>query len=478
PTTGRFISLDPLFEATSPQELNGYSYAGDDPVNQADPTGLCPADLCGVGYPIGGTGTSPSNPTRYVNTGPVDPGDSSAGYCHYGSCGRTHYNSGGTAHTSSGTTATKSCGANRMCEDEPALYNAVSAAAARETLSQTLHDYENVAMFAGGVFALVPAGAACVEAAVVIGPECAGAGTAAANSVNSMFNGGANEGVDPVEDPAACSCWCSFDPHTRVLMSGGKTKPIGKIKAGDRVEAADPKTGKHQGPRTVQHVWINHDHDLLDVTIRVQDGSKATLHTTANHPFWDDTTHTWTPAGKLHRGDALNTPTDHHVYVVAARPTPGTASRWNLTVQQLHTYYVVARDTPVLVHNEGCGPVAYGSTDLSQAAIDFRKVNRIGSGQNIAVYRVKLPDGSIEDLPFANNVRGAHSEANADAALDKLGVTPDNVLEIYSERNFCITAGHECAARVAKFTNATLSWSFENGDNAGLAILNHVYGGR
>ncbi|MEU9446442.1 RHS repeat-associated core domain-containing protein [Streptomyces sp. NPDC048304] len=123
PTTGRFISLDPLFEATSPQELNGYSYAGDDPVNQADPTGLCPADLCGIGYPIGGTGTSPSNPTRYVNTGPVDPGDSSAGYCHYGSCGRTHYNSGGTAHTSSGSTATKSCGANRMCEEEPGVSN-------------------------------------------------------------------------------------------------------------------------------------------------------------------------------------------------------------------------------------------------------------------------------------------------------------------------------------------------------------------
>ncbi|QMU70625.1 RHS repeat domain-containing protein [Streptacidiphilus sp. P02-A3a] len=39
PTTGRFISLDPLFEATSLQQLNGYSYAEDDPINQSDPTG-------------------------------------------------------------------------------------------------------------------------------------------------------------------------------------------------------------------------------------------------------------------------------------------------------------------------------------------------------------------------------------------------------------------------------------------------------
>ncbi|MEU9447069.1 nucleotidyltransferase domain-containing protein [Streptomyces sp. NPDC048304] len=58
-------------------------------------------------------------------------------------------------------------------------------------------------MFIGGVFALVPAGAACVEAAVVIGPECAGVGTAAANSVNSMFNGGADDGVEDTGAPGS-----------------------------------------------------------------------------------------------------------------------------------------------------------------------------------------------------------------------------------------------------------------------------------
>ncbi|MEY9840193.1 RHS repeat-associated protein [Streptacidiphilus sp. EB103A] len=39
-TTGRFISLDPVFEATSAQQLNGYTYSADDPINQADPSGL------------------------------------------------------------------------------------------------------------------------------------------------------------------------------------------------------------------------------------------------------------------------------------------------------------------------------------------------------------------------------------------------------------------------------------------------------
>ncbi|MFI7503228.1 RHS repeat-associated core domain-containing protein [Streptomyces sp. NPDC049687] len=39
PVLGRFVSLDPLFEATSPHELNGLSYADDDPVTNSDPTG-------------------------------------------------------------------------------------------------------------------------------------------------------------------------------------------------------------------------------------------------------------------------------------------------------------------------------------------------------------------------------------------------------------------------------------------------------
>ncbi|MFB7333853.1 polymorphic toxin-type HINT domain-containing protein [Streptomyces adustus] len=149
---------------------------------------------------------------------------------------------------------------------------------------------------------------------------------------------------------------CSFSPSTSVLMAGGKTKASGKIKTGDKVESADPRTGKHKGARTVQHIWINHDKDLLDVTVRDENGHQTTLHTTANHPFWDDTSHSWKPAGELRRGDALNTADDGHAYVVGTRVTAGAADRWNLTVRELHTYYVLAGTTPVLVHNTD-GPI-------------------------------------------------------------------------------------------------------------------------
>ncbi|WP_432068836.1 hypothetical protein [Streptomyces sp. C10-9-1] len=70
------------------------------------------------------------------------------------------------------------------------------------------------------------------------------------------------------------------------------------------------------------------DRDLLDLTVRTKGGKTATLHTTSNHPFWNDTTHTWVAAGELHRGDILNTATNGHAYVVTTRITPGAANRW------------------------------------------------------------------------------------------------------------------------------------------------------
>ena len=42
PTLGRFLSVDPILDPADPQSLNGYAYAGNDPVNSSDPTGLMP----------------------------------------------------------------------------------------------------------------------------------------------------------------------------------------------------------------------------------------------------------------------------------------------------------------------------------------------------------------------------------------------------------------------------------------------------
>jgi RHS repeat-associated protein len=57
PTTGRFISVDPLFNASDSQSLNGYAYAENNPTTLSDPAGQCPVDLCGGGEGKGGSTT-------------------------------------------------------------------------------------------------------------------------------------------------------------------------------------------------------------------------------------------------------------------------------------------------------------------------------------------------------------------------------------------------------------------------------------
>jgi hypothetical protein len=156
------------------------------------------------------------------------------------------------------------------------------------------------------------------------------------------------------EDAAAgAKRMCSFAPTTPVLMAGGKTKQIGKIKVGDHVEAADPDTGKHKGSRTVLATIVNHDNDLVDLTIETAPGHTEVIHTTSRHPFWDDTLHSWTPAGNLKTGHLLETATNSHVRITTVDALKGAADMYNLTVEQLHTYYVLAGETPVLVHNAG-----------------------------------------------------------------------------------------------------------------------------
>ncbi|MET9512046.1 RHS repeat-associated core domain-containing protein [Streptomyces flavidovirens] len=46
PTTGQFISVDPLLLSDQAQSLNGYAYGNNNPVTNADPTGLCAEPDC------------------------------------------------------------------------------------------------------------------------------------------------------------------------------------------------------------------------------------------------------------------------------------------------------------------------------------------------------------------------------------------------------------------------------------------------
>jgi hypothetical protein len=210
-----------------------------------------------------------------------------------------------------------------------------------------------------GIDAAVTAGEAIDEFAAA-GDELAAGGETAA------------EGDTAANDAARCALGGqSFTATTRVLLANGTSKPIDQIHPGDKVKTTDPATGR-TSDQTVTHVWINHDTDLLDITVRVG-GVTSVIHATAHHPIWDDTHHTWTDANQLAPGARLHTNNGTTASVVATTVVPGSGDMWDLTVTNTHdfyvlssttgslahTYYVVAGGVPILVHNIntpiGCG---------------------------------------------------------------------------------------------------------------------------
>jgi len=166
----------------------------------------------------------------------------------------------------------------------------------------------------------------------------------------------AGKGAD---EPAGAGCKHSFDPATPVLMGDGSSKPIKDVKLGDRVTSTDPATGK----TTTEPVVLlhdNHDTDLADVTVRAADGTRDTLHTTWHHPFWNATRGTWTDAAALTPGTRLHADDGRTETVEAVLLRTGRHEMRDLTVAVLHTYYVIAAGTPVLVHNVNAGSCPIG----------------------------------------------------------------------------------------------------------------------
>jgi hypothetical protein len=101
---------------------------------------------------------------------------------------------------------------------------------------------------------------------------------------------------------------CSFTPQTPVATSHGE-QAIGTLKVGEKVWAYNPRTHKME-LEAVQHVWINHDSDLVDLTLTttthaphstVVTKTSEVIHTNQKHPFFT-LEQGFVPVGHLHLG--------------------------------------------------------------------------------------------------------------------------------------------------------------------------------
>ena len=147
----------------------------------------------------------------------------------------------------------------------------------------------------------------------------------------------------------------SFTPDTRVLMADGSTKAIKDVEAGDKVLATDPETGETRVETVTAEIKGQGVKHLVTVTIDIdgKNGSKtAEVTATDRHPFWVAELGVWANATDLESGQWLRTSAGTRVQVTAVqRWTALDATVHNLSVSDLHTYYVLAGATPVLVHN-------------------------------------------------------------------------------------------------------------------------------
>jgi RHS repeat-associated protein len=148
----------------------------------------------------------------------------------------------------------------------------------------------------------------------------------------------------------------SFVAGTLVLMADRTSKPIETIVAGDWVWASDPQTGE-EGPRQVVSLIVGQGQkELIEIGVKEKacgcGKEKGRVTATHDHPFWVESVGAWVDAKDLKKGDALLTEAGKTVYVsqVAAQ-TLRFETVYNLTIEGLHTYYVLVGDQPVLVHN-------------------------------------------------------------------------------------------------------------------------------
>ncbi|WP_274562789.1 polymorphic toxin-type HINT domain-containing protein [Streptomyces spiramyceticus] len=326
---GRFISVDPIMDVVEPQQINGYAYAYNSPLTYSDPTGL---------YEPGG-GRDPRDTTR----GPRKRGKGDSGK---GDSDNGNGNGGGNGNGNRGGNGNgKSAGISVEVK---------ASVPAPETPKTCTHGRGfKITCPKSGLFTEIvirvvlpdtEAWRKCLSERH--GESCAWAAT------DLPILKAAKIGKIVGKILRKCKC---FLAGTGVLMADGKTKAIEDIKTGDEVLATDPKTGETSEREVAATIVTDDDKRFTELTISTPDGNEK-LTATYEHPFWSVSAHDWVEAGDLKPGMTLRTDDGRTVKVIQTRQYEDRTRTYNLTIEGLHTYYVLAGSTAVLVHNSNCPP--------------------------------------------------------------------------------------------------------------------------
>ena len=349
PTIGRFISVDPIADYDDPQQIHGYAYSNNSPVTNSDPTGLLGSASCTggtVGGPGGCTGSEDGNhpdsmagagsqsTTTILRNGTVLHQNRRGRFINNVNVSEALQIPQAPTYRELGAGVDRYVGEHRPGEDvnmyEPVItWNLIWLATAEYRLDDlgrfTVHAHNG-------------------------DPELLATSLTGTMVGSFPLSRGGMRSAPGMKLP---SLGChSFDPGTPVLMADGQSKKIKDIELNDEVLSADEDSVDMQGERKVVALHANaHDGDIIDVQVGAVGSTTTPIRTTAEHLFWDETAKEWVPAGRLATGHTLRTDDGESLPVRSVRTRPGAATMFDLTIEGLHTYYVMAGSDPVLVHN-------------------------------------------------------------------------------------------------------------------------------
>ncbi len=153
----------------------------------------------------------------------------------------------------------------------------------------------------------------------------------------------------------------------------------------------------------ILHVWINHDSDLVDLTITTitkgEHGKPATktsevIHTNQKHPFFT-MEHGFLPVGQIKLGMHILQADGQVGVVIGWKVVPGTRVMYNLEVAQDHTFTVGAGQW--VVHNT-CFPSDFKRSVTKHFIEQWVKENR-GAGLSAQDLEDLLQNGSFYKEP-------------------------------------------------------------------------------
>ncbi|MFC7219666.1 polymorphic toxin-type HINT domain-containing protein [Streptomyces polyrhachis] len=366
PGIAQFISVDPILESDKAQTLNGYSYSINNPLTFSDPTGTKLG--CGGIFAEGCPKTKPGPPSK------PDGGDGGTHPCNSncgGGGGGLVGASGGSEN--SGPTVNLSP-PGELPEGFEEIYYRELALGEKAIGGALLTSYE---IGVAGVNVCEHYKISCSEAIfdyfmdiwysdlhqfaiTELGPI--GGGSISVRGYTKAAISGYGPKLPQVKVSFGCNC---FRAGTDVLMADGTAKDIEDVKLGDKVMARDPETGEEGAREVTRLIATEDDKHFNKLSVATEEGIEP-LTATHEHPFWSPSENRWVEAGDLRPGMSLLTDEEETVLVTANKPYTLHARTYNLTVDDLHTYYVLAGETPVLVHNSNCDVAGRGLWQLTK----------------------------------------------------------------------------------------------------------------